>query len=305
MRAFVLGAGLGKRLRPLTDLLPKPLIPVWHRPLMSHAFDHLASLGVDEFVVNTHHLPEKYGDAFPGNRQGGRKLHFRNEPVLLETGGGLANVSDLLRDEPFAVYNGDILTDLPLQNAWKHHLEEGNLVTLILRNAGDVRNVAFDPETGKVLDLRNALATNHPIQTQFTGLYFVNPDFFEYLIPGKIESVVEGFLRAIQAGKKIGGMTLDEGNWWDLGDPVSYLKAHAEYSALHTAPQVHFRAEVSEQAILDQVSCVGDGGVVAKGARLTNTICWPGSQIGEGASLENCIVTSGKIITGVHANAVL
>ena len=82
----MLGAGLGERLRPLTEQLPKPLIPVFHRPLITYAFDHLRGAGVNDFVVNTHHIPEAYALAFPDGRYGDARLRFRNEsPVRLET----------------------------------------------------------------------------------------------------------------------------------------------------------------------------------------------------------------------------
>ena len=226
-KAFVLGAGLGTRLRPLTDQLPKPLIPVHHRPLIVRAFQHLRAAGVEEFAVNTHHLPECYERAFPGARWEGCRLHFRHEPVLLETGGGLAQMADLLQDEPFLVYNGDILTDISLEEAMAAHQVEGNLVTLLLRSDVPVRNVAFDAASGRVLDLRNGLATNHPDQRGFTGLYVVSPAFFRYLVPGKVESVVAALLRAVAAGERIGGVLGDVGHWFDLGDRASYLAAHA------------------------------------------------------------------------------
>ena len=89
-QAFVLAAGLGTRLRPLTDDLPKPLIPVGLKPLITFAFDHLiADLGVEEFIVNTHHCPEAYGEAFPTAEYRGRTLRFRHEPVLLDSAGGI------------------------------------------------------------------------------------------------------------------------------------------------------------------------------------------------------------------------
>ena len=310
MRAFVLGAGLGKRLRPLTDLLPKPLIPVWQHPLISHAFEHMLPLGVREIVVNTHHLPATYAAAFPASvypSAGGHSipLHFRHEPVLLETGGGLANVKEFFQDEPFLVYNGDILTDLPLERALAQHSSTQSLVTLILRSEGAVRNVAFDPDTGRVLDLRNALQTHHPLQFQFTGLYVVSPAFFRYLIPGKIESMVEGFLRALQAGERLGGVVMDEGHWWDLGDPASYLEAHAAYRQFHPTTQQHPTAVVSPQAQVDATSCISADCHVAPGSQLRNTLLWPGAHIGPNTQLLNCIVRPGPEITGAHQNAIL
>ena len=305
MRAFVLGAGLGKRLRPLTDLLPKPLIPVWQRPLITYAFEHLMALGADEFVINTHHLPAAYQTAFPAAQYQGAPLHFRFEPTLLETGGGLINVADLLNDGPFAVYNGDILTDLPLKSAWLRHQTEGNLITLVLRSTGQVRNVAFDEETGRVLDLRNALRTDHPNQVQFTGLYFVNPGFFRYLTFGKIESVVEGILRAIIAGEKVGGLVVNEGNWWDLGERESYLEAHAAYGKLHPVVKIHPSAQVAEDVECDESTCIGEGCHVGAGTQLVNTILWPGTEIAAGAELHHCIVRPGSVISGIHVDKIL
>lgn len=300
---------MGTRLRPLTDQLPKPLIPVHHRPLMVRAFEHLRAAGVGEFVVNTHHLPEAYRQAFPGGTWEGCPVHFRNEPVLLETGGGLANVADLLRDGPFFVYNGDILTDVPLEPAWEAHLRQGNLVTLLLRSDAPVRNVAFAAAAGRVLDLRNASGLNHPDQRGFTGLYVVSPGFFKYLVPGKIESVVGGLLRAIAAGERIGGVLADGGQWLDLGDRASYLAAHAAGRTLPfpqyrpwTAGEttaVHPEATVDPTAEVDPHSSVGRGAVVEAGAVVHGSVIWPGARVAAGARLTRCIVRSGQTAAGV------
>src|SRR5437660_1123836 len=111
--AFVLGAGLGTRLQGLTARRPKPMIPICNKPLVTFAFDHLLGTRVKNFVINTHHRAEAYAEHFPEQTYRGAPIHFEHEPVLLETGGGIKNVERILRDEPFIVYNGDILTDLP------------------------------------------------------------------------------------------------------------------------------------------------------------------------------------------------
>ncbi len=123
-KAFILGAGLGTRLRPITDHVPKPLIPVRNRPLITYAFDHLiADLGVEEFAINTHHCPDAYRDAFPDHKYRDRPVYFRHEPVLLDTAGGIDNLRDWLpTEESFIVYNGDLLTDLPIRAALELHL---------------------------------------------------------------------------------------------------------------------------------------------------------------------------------------
>ena len=140
--AFVLGAGLGTRLRPLTNRRPKPLIPLANRPLITHAFDHLIAAGVKRFVVNTHWCAERYAEFFPTGEWRGCPIHFIEEtPEVLETGGGIWNARELLGDGPFIVYNGDILSDIPLPRAIAHHRASGNEVTLILRTTGNLYRI--------------------------------------------------------------------------------------------------------------------------------------------------------------------
>ncbi|MGY8689607.1 MAG: sugar phosphate nucleotidyltransferase, partial [Verrucomicrobiales bacterium] len=130
MKAFVLGAGLGTRLQPLTEWLPKPMVPVYHRPLISYAFNHVRSLpDLEGYVVNTHHYPEAYTAAFPESAYNGLPIAFRHEPILLETAGGIANIADLLGRERFLVYNGDILSDIPLAPLLEAHERGGHEVT--------------------------------------------------------------------------------------------------------------------------------------------------------------------------------
>lgn len=301
-RAFVLGAGLGTRLRPLTLHLPKPLIPVHQRPLIEYAFAHLRSAGVGGFIVNTHHLPEEYHRAFPENTWQGCRITFRHEPVLLETGGGLANVQDLLNDDgPCFVYNGDIFTDLPLAPAIVQHRADGNLVTLILRSTGPVKNVALHVPDRRILDLRNVRSTNHPDQFQFTGIYLVEPAFFKYLpAAGVIESVVAAWLRAIESGERIGGAVIDEGLWLDLGDRASYLEAHR---LIPSTTRIHPTARIAASAQIDRISSIGADCVIEEDAVLRRCILWSGSRAGAGARLERCIVLSGHTAVGLQEGA--
>lgn len=312
-KAFVLGAGLGKRLRPLTGQLPKPLIPVFHRPLISYAFDHLIQAGVGEFVVNTHHLPHAYDEAFPEGSYSGRPITFREEtPVLLETAGGIANVRDLLGDDPFFVYNGDILTDLPLQPLLDEHRRRGNLVTLALRSHGPALHIALDRDSGKITDIHNILGTGQPGEFLFTGVYICEPEFHEWLTPGKVESVIPIFLEMIRRGAPLGGAVIDDGHWWDLGSRASYLAAHrAITESTERFPRhangtellaaIHPEATVSGAAHLSDLNVIGPGALVKSGAELENCLVWPGAQIDETARLKDCIVRSGITVSGEHS----
>jgi mannose-1-phosphate guanylyltransferase len=305
-KAFVLGAGLGERLRPLTAQLPKPLIPFYHRPLICAAFDHVIDAGARQIVVNTHHLPHAYTEAFPSHRYRDIPLHFRNEsPDRLETAGGIANVRDLLDGpDPFLVYNGDILTDLPLAPLIARHHAQGNLVTLALRSTGPAPHIAIDPATGRVIDIRNFLHTGHHGTHLFTGIYLVSPAFFNWLTPGKKESVIPIFLKLIESGEKLGSIVLDEGQWWDLGDRNSYLDAHL---ALALTPlgqtAIHPLAQIHPTATLLGHNVIGPHAIVEARATLSNSLLWPHAYVQAGASLHRTIVRSRITASDTHTNA--
>ncbi len=309
-KAFVLGAGFGTRLMPLTEVLPKPLVPVANKPLITYAFDLLMAGGVGEFVVNTHHLAGAYQAVFPNAEYAGAPIQFvHEEPEILDTGGGLANAAQFLREGDFIVFNGDILTDLPLQSAIEAHRRGDNLATLILRSGGPNRNAAFDAQTGKMRDLRNALNTDSRDLFQFTGIYLARPEFLDLLEP-RPQSVIPAMLEAIRDGARMGGVVIDEGAWWDLGDRAAYLEANfvtltdADFPAFprQVVPErIHPTARVGHSAEIDANSTVGAGCEIGEGAVLRHTIVWPGAQVAAGADLDSCILTGRENpVSGPH-----
>ncbi len=224
--AFVLGAGLGTRLRPLTDRLPKPLLPLGGRPLVLAAMERLAAGGVRRFIVNTHHLPEAWKTAFPDGRLGEASVELVREPELLETGGGLANISGRLAEDEteLLVWNGDIVCDTDLRPLAAAHRRSGAEATLLLRPDGPNANVRADAE-GRVTDLRDRLGSRDRA-FQFTGVAVVSRAFAR-ATPLAKESLVEQFLRRIQASPGSVRAHVDgNGAWDDIGTPEAYAAAH-------------------------------------------------------------------------------
>jgi NDP-sugar pyrophosphorylase family protein len=297
MKAFVLGAGLGTRLRPLTSQRPKPLIPVANRPLIEYGFDHLLGSGVDGLVVNTHWRAEAYTTAFPAASYRDVPLTFRHEwPEVLETAGGIKNVEDLLGAGTFWVYNADILSTLPLSPALRAHRDAGNEVTLVLRSQGGPLQVAFDAQTGRITDIGGRVEAQSTPRYLFTGIYLVEPAFFARIAAATKISVVPIFCEMIRSGAKLGGVLIDDGEWWDLGTREQYLAVHRTMPK--SAPWIAADAIVHPSAQLLGATAVGAGASIGAGARLTDCIVWDHAEIAPDSVLDRCIVTSGARANG-------
>jgi NDP-sugar pyrophosphorylase family protein len=223
--AFILGAGLGTRLRPLTENTPKPLLPIGGRPIITFAMEQLRLIGVKRFIVNTHHCSEKYAEVFPENNWQGIPIIFRHEPMLLDTGGGIKNIEDLITgEERIIVYNGDIITNLPLAPLLERHFFRQTEVTLALRSTGPLMNVNIDAE-GFICDLLHILNNPGIRSCLFTGIYILEKAFLSRLEAGKTESIVPPLIAMIkEKPHSVGGVIIDEGCWHDLGTVEEYEK---------------------------------------------------------------------------------
>jgi NDP-sugar pyrophosphorylase family protein len=229
--AFILGAGLGMRLRPFTERCPKPLLDLGGRPAITYAMDHLLSIGVDRFIVNTHHRPDVFIQKFPNHCWRDTPIIFRNEPVLLDTAGGLKNIEDLLdEDETILCYNGDVIADLPLKKLLEFHEQKNPEATLVLRSHGGPLSVIVN-EQGEICDFRGELKHAGAKKCLFTGIYALDTSILKYMEAGKSESVISILLRRIQSNPgSIMGLVLDEGSWHDIGSTATYeeLKSRAD-----------------------------------------------------------------------------
>ncbi len=221
--ALIFGAGLGMRLRPLTERCPKPLLEIAGRPIITYAMDHLRAAGVARFIVNTHHRPEVYLEKFPARQWRGAPIVFRHEPVLLETAGGLKNIEDLLEgEEAIFCYNGDVMTDLPLGPLLENHEKMRPEATLALRSRGPLLNVNIN-ERGEICDLRHILGNPGIRSCLFTGIYVVETPFLRSLQKGKVESVVPALIRRIVDNpRSVRGVVIDDGEWHDIGSVEAY-----------------------------------------------------------------------------------
>jgi mannose-1-phosphate guanylyltransferase len=231
--AFIFGAGLGMRLRPLTEHCPKPLLPLRGRPVITYAMDHCLSAGVERFIVNTHHCPDVYLETFPDKVWKGAPIVFRHEPVLLDTAGGLKNIEDLLDgDEAILCYNGDTFANFPLRKLLDFHEQRKPESTLALRSRGPLLNVNITG-TGEICDIRSLLHNPGVQSCLFTGIYAVETSILRYIAAGKIESIVATFIgRIAEKPGSVVGLILDEGLWHDIGSVEQYENLRSKADVL-------------------------------------------------------------------------
>lgn len=309
--AFVLGAGLGTRLRPVTAQLPKPLVPVCGKPLITYAFDHLLSVGVKRIVVNTHHAAEAYDIAFPGSQYRGIKLELVHEPILLETGGGIANVAERF-DGPFYVYNGDILTDLDLEELARTHFHSNAECTLAVRPEGGPLHVAIDH--GWLADVRGWVR-DLPGTHLFTGVSIADSRFTRRLVKGEIVSVVKTWLQMLRENTPPAVALLPGGVWRDLGSREEYLNVNCEMAAgkwslsYASGSQCTCRiapdAQIAPDALVSEDCVIGRGVTIASGAKVRSSVIWDNATIQPGAVVERCVILEGRTIEGMHHDAAL
>lgn len=307
-QAFVLAAGLGTRLRPLTNDLPKPLIPIFQKPLITFALDHLIDAGVGRFVINTHKRAELFENSFHDNEYEGHSVTLVHEPELLETGGGIKNAERYFGNDPFLTYSGDILTDINLQALIDEHFRRGNDVTLALRNTNLASDVALRDH--RVVDIANHHGT--PGNLDFANVAIWNPRIFQQIPPQKKVSFIPIVADWIGKGGKIGGLVMNDGKWFNIGSRDQYLDVHRTILREHWAPQyikprgwperVAKSAAVDPSAQVRGCSVVGENCQVGAGAVLEDTILWPGAQIASKGQLHGCIVRSQKRVSGIHRN---
>lgn len=221
--AFILGAGLGKRLLPLTQQCPKPLLEIKGRPIITYVMDHLLGIGIERFIINIHHLSDLFFKKFPEQNWRGVPIIFRYEPILLETGGGLKNIEDLLaEDDAIICYNGDVISNLSLKKLISAHDRNGADITLALRSKGNLLNVEID-EVGNICDIRNILGKRGIKRCQFTGIYALETSFLKYLKKGEIESIIHAMIRRInEKPGSIRGVIIDDGQWLEVGSIEAY-----------------------------------------------------------------------------------
>lgn len=235
MKALLFAAGLGTRLRPLTDDRPKALVAVNGRPLLGHALDYLQAQGVREVVVNIHHFGTLVVDYLEQHTPEGLLVHISDERAeVLETGGGLLKAAPMLQgNTPIVLYNVDVLTNLSLRRLLERHQETSALATLAVRQRTSSRYLLFDDQ-GRLSGWRHqgtgeerlVRAVEHYHPFAFSGVHMIAPQLLERIPQRGIFSIIESYL-SLAKTEAIYAYPHDADYWFDVGSPTKLATAQA------------------------------------------------------------------------------
>ncbi|MCI0567464.1 MAG: NDP-sugar synthase [Acidobacteria bacterium] len=323
MKAMVLAAGYGERMKPLTWNRAKPALPLLNRPSVLHLLEHLARSGISQVILNLHYRPDTIRALEPRIKELGLRVGFSEEAVILGTGGGLKNAEAFLTDGTFLMVNSDFVTDCPILLALEYHRQSQALATLILtpyREGTEYGAVEMD-EDGSIVRIagRPGPDSGKP-RYHFTGIHILEQRIFKE-IPSGVKSEInhEVYPRLIQGGARISGYVHD-GFWRELGTPQRYLDGSLDLlargdsgflqrtrvreglfsatplSELQGAPGAAFLAGAGlkmEEGTSAAGVVLGDRVHLSRGASLTRSVLWDDVVIGEQSSLDECIIGHG------------
>ena len=236
MKAMIFAAGLGTRLKPLTDHMPKALVPVAGKPMLEHVIQKLIAAGCDEIVINVHHFADQIIDFVKTNNNFGITIHISDETdMLLDTGGGIKKASSFF-NEPFLIHNVDILSNVDLKSLYEYHLTSGNDATLLVSPRKTVRYLLFDEENHLCGWVNKDTLQTKPegfvyqpeVQKEyaFSGIHIVSPSLFNYMGENWIGKfpIMDFYLQTCQEAK-LGGYAKEDLQLIDIGKPETLAVA--------------------------------------------------------------------------------
>jgi NDP-sugar pyrophosphorylase family protein len=234
MKAMILAAGLGTRLRPLTNTVPKALLPVAGTPLIVWNLLLLKRHGFHDVVVNLHHLGPMIEQAVGNGSKFGLRIVFSKEPVILGTGGGIKQAEPYFSGEPVLVLNGDTLFELDLDALMAFHRQRQAAATLVLREDPEAAQwglveVGTDSQIIRITGKGQA-GTAPTLPRMFAGIHILTPRLLRDSPKGLAFSIIDPYVAAIERGERVLGFDL-KGYWSDIGTPERYTQAERDAAA--------------------------------------------------------------------------
>jgi mannose-1-phosphate guanylyltransferase len=305
VRAILLCAGKGTRFRPVTERVPKPLLPLLNVPMAVQHLRCLQESGVGEVAVNLHHLPEQVERVLREQAPGAPELAFFLEPRILGTAGALRNAASFLGGGDFLVVNSDAAIAPDFAGLVARHRESGRAATLLVsENRHPDRYTPLQTEGDRV----TGFGTTGGRPLLYTGVCVLAPRLLARIPPGETALVRDLWQPLLDEGREEIGLVVHEGPFADLGRPGDFLRASLEALARGGPFPAGAGAFDGARSVLGTVgidvdaadSVVAPGAVLGEGTVLRGSAVWSGASVGPGARLQYCLAARGRIAPGAH-----
>ena len=309
MKALILAAGLGTRLRPITHLLPKPMLPVFGAPLIEHIVAQLRDQGINRIFVNLHHMPEKVMTHLQDGGKLGVEIRYSVEPSILGTAGAIKKLEEELGGAPFLVVNGDTVRPIFLEALLERHRVLGKAVTLLLQedSQGPDSNSVFLAEGGEVVGFWSLGTREAPSRLKpchFLGVQVMEPEVLSLIPPDAFWEAQRLWKELLENGMGLAGYCQD-GYWKDLGTVDAYLELHRDFldtkakgliPGREVEPGIWIGENVSigQEVEITPPVFLGDRTVVGKKSKVgPYAVVGPRSHLGDKSKAERCIIWPG------------
>lgn len=299
MQAFIFGAGLGIRLRPLTGIRPKVTVPVFGKPVIFYTIEKLALFGVKSFIINQHYHGDYLKKIIGYGDRWGISIKYSPEKEILETGGALKQAKDMISAQTFIVYNGDIICDLDVRSLMDYHKEKNALATLVVAPWCDPRQLNLDTD-GRVSDIRNIFQKGISPTHTFLGIHLMEREIFDEFDSEEKFSIIKTYLKLIEQKKKIYAYELPQGYWYDIGSLKQYKKAH-----IGLRDKINIKTQIPAHTGTEGYIAVGEDVKIENNVYLKNSIIWDNVIIRANSRLDNCVVCDNVIVNGKHKDEIL
>lgn len=299
MKAFIFTAGYGERLRPVTDTIPKPLVPVLNRPAIEWPLSMLKRAGIEDVICNLHHLGGAIEKYFENHASYGFNVSFSFERTILGTGGGLKQCEKFLCDDEFLVLNGDVVMDLDLGALIAFHREKKSRATVVLYPHAQSASIGPVGVRGeRVADFKNFLGSGLDSGFVYTGAAMLSPEIFDYLLPEFSSIVYTAYIEFIKRDAL--NFFVHRGYWHDIGTAEALYRANMEMLERkdEAAELLNFLdvslqtvsplATIHPHAIVEK-SVIGAHATIGKGARVVRSVVLPESRVADDSHLHDSI----------------
>lgn len=308
MKAMILAAGLGTRVRPLSTRRPKALFPILKQPIIDILIRQLEKAGCEAIIINTHHLADRIADYF-SEKEYGIPVTIRFEPTILGTAGGIKNVEDFWDNQPFIVINTDVLTDINLIKPYHFHLMHKNPVTLILHDFPRFNNVWVDPDDYVIgfdqpgIDQSRSATLR---RLAFTGIQVVEPSILDFIPKGTFSSSIDIYQAMSQSGLRIKGYIVSDHYWQDIGSFEGYrqgvrdcLEGRCRLPGILSDVERTYCGNnlvMGEKSGFDEWNAIGDNITIGRNCLIKRSIIWNNVTITDRVTITDSIVGDGAVV---------